>query len=121
MSSSATMAVMPKPKPDQVIRHEIALSRPMQEAIDQYVVAHSFTSFATPTIDLMKDVSGMAVFLSLVAYFGYKFDFLFTGETMSDVITEFRQQRDAVRNVKVGDDTLGNRLDDFLDYVLQRQ
>lgn len=112
---------MPKPKPDQIIRHEIALSRPMQEAFDQYVTAHSFTSFATPTVDLMKDVSGMAVFLSLVAYIGYKFDFIFTGDTMSGLIFEFRQQRDAVRDVKLGEDTFGNRLDDFLDVILSRR
>ena len=112
---------MPKPKPDQIIRHEIALSRPMQEAFDQYVVAHSFTSFATPSVDLMKDVSGMAVFLSLIAYFGYKFDLLFTGDTMSDLIKEFRQQRDAVLDKKIGDETLGDRLDDFLDFVQGRQ
>ena len=121
MCPGVTVRLMPKPKPDQIIRHEIALSRPMQEAFDQYVVAHSFTSFATPSVDLMKDVSGMAVFLSLIAYFGYKFDLLFTGDTMSDLIKEFRQQRDAVLDKKIGDDTLGNRLDDFLDVILSRQ
>jgi hypothetical protein len=29
---------MPKPKPDRVIRHEIALSRPLQESIDSLVM-----------------------------------------------------------------------------------
>lgn len=109
---------MPKPKPDQIIRHEIALSRPMQEAFDQFVVAHSFNSFATPSVDLMKDVSGMAVFLSLVALIGYKFDLIFQGDSMTELINEFRRQRDSVRDIELGDDTFGNRLDDFFDTIL---
>ena len=98
MSTSCSLAVMPKPKPDQVIRHEIALSRPAQEAIDQYVVAHSFRSFATPTVDLMKDVSGMVVFLSVIAAIGYNFEFIATGsDTTVGVLEDFRKQRAAAR------------------------
>jgi len=98
MSTGITLAVMPKPKPDQVIRHEIALSRPMQESVDQYVVAHSFQAVATPIVDLMKDISGMIVFLSVVATIGYNFEFISTGATtMDDVLTDFRSQRAAAR------------------------
>ena len=129
MSASDSMAIMPKPKPDQVIRHEIALSRPMQESIDQYVVAHSFQSISTPIVDLMKDVSGMIVLLSVVAAIGYKFDFISTGaDTMEDVITQFRQQRDiAKQNLATAEilassfgATLDRGVESLLDYILQR-
>tara|TARA_Y100000361_G_scaffold153466_2_gene175344 strand:+ start:971 stop:1309 length:339 start_codon:yes stop_codon:yes gene_type:complete len=111
---------MPKPKPDQIIRHEIALSRPMQEAFDQFVIAHSFNSFATPSVDLMKDVSGMAVFLSILAYVGYKADVILTGETTNAIIREFKQQMDAINDTPVGDTTFGEGLGDFLDKILSR-
>jgi len=123
------MAMMPKPKPDQVIRHEIALSRPMQESVDQFVVAHSFQSISTPIVDLMKDVSGMIVLLSVVAAIGYKFDFISTGaDTMEDVITQFRQQRDiAKQNLATAEilassvgATLDRGVESLLDYILQR-
>ena len=121
--------MMPKPKPDQVIRHEIALSRPMQESVDQFVVAHSFQSISTPIVDLMKDVSGMIVLLSVVAAIGYKFDFISTGaDTMEDVITQFRQQRDiAKQNLATAEilassvgATLDRGVESLLDYILQR-
>ena len=123
------MAMMPKPKPDQVIRHEIALSRPMQESVDQFVVAHSFQSISTPIVDLMKDVSGMIVLLSVVAAIGYKCDFISTGaDTMEDVITQFRQQRDiAKQNLATAEilassvgATLDRGVESLLDYILQR-
>ena len=123
------MAMMPKPKPDQVIRHEIALSRPMQESVDQFVVAHSFQSISTPIVDLMKDVSGMIVLLSVVAAIGYKFDFISTGaDTMEDVITQFRQQRDiAKQNLATAEilassvgATLDRGVESLLDYIMQR-
>ncbi len=89
---------MPKPKPDQVIRHELALSRPMQISVDQYVTAHSFQAIATPVVDLMKDVSGMIVFLSVVAAIGYNFDFIATGATTIDeALTMFKEQRAAAQ------------------------
>lgn len=129
MPSGYSMAMMPKPKPDQVIRHEIALSRPMQESVDQFVVAHSFQSISTPIVDLMKDVSGMIVLLSVVAAIGYKFDFISTGaDTMEDVITQFRQQRDiAKQNLATAEilassvgATLDRGVESLLDYILQR-
>jgi hypothetical protein len=74
---------MPKPKPDQVIRHEIVLSRPLQDTVDGLVGSMQFSNIATPAVDLMKDVSGMAVFLSLVASLGLTgvgFTLILTGQ-----------------------------------------
>lgn len=142
MSSSATLAIMPKPKPDQVIRHEIVLSRPLQETVDGLVGSAQFKNIATPTVDLMKDVSGMAVFLSLVAALGLTgvgFSLILSGqeETAEEVIKLFLNQskvaRAAKTGVQIGDtlvatpgvigsagSSLGDGISEFLDTILSR-
>jgi len=133
---------MPKPKPDQVIRHEIALSRPLQETLDGLVGSAQFKNIATPTVDLMKDVSGMAVFLSLVAALGLTgvgFTLLLSGqeETAEEIIQLFLSQSKVARANKgaqaIGDaassitnttiggvSTLGDEVSNFLDTILSR-
>ena len=136
MSTSVTMAVMPKPKPDQVIRHEIVLSRPLQETIDGLVGSAQFRNIATPTVDLMKDVSGMAVFLSLVAALGLTgigFNLILSGqeETAEEVIQLFLNQSKVARAGR-GAEALGSAagslasgidsgISDFLDSILSRK
>ena len=126
---------MPKPKPDQVIRHEIVLSRPLQETVDGLVGSAQFRNIATPTVDLMKDVSGMAVFLSLVAALGFTgvgFNLVLSGqeETAEEVIQLFLNQSKLAR-VGRGVETLGSAagsvasgidsgISDFLDSILSR-
>ena len=105
---------MPKPKPDQVIRHEIVLSRPLQDTVDGLVGSMQFSNIATPAVDLMKDVSGMAVFLSLVASLGLTgvgFTLILTGQedTAESVINAFLMQSKTARTAKgltaIGDTT----------------
>ena len=126
---------MPKPKPDQVIRHEIVLSRPLQETIDGLVGSTQFRNIATPTVDLMKDVSGMAVFLSLVAALGLTgigFNLILSGqeETAEEVIQLFLNQSKVARAGR-GVEALGSAtgslvsgidsgISDFLDTILSR-
>ena len=126
---------MPKPKPDQVIRHEIVLSRPLQETVDGLVGSAQFRNIATPTVDLIKDVSGMAVFLSLVAALGFTgvgFNLVLSGqeETAEEVIQLFLNQSKLAR-VGRGVETLGSAagsvasgidsgISDFLDSILSR-
>ncbi len=135
MSSSYSLAVMPKPKPDQVIRHEIVLSRPLQETVDGLVGSAQFRNIATPTVDLMKDVSGMAVFLSLVAALGLAgvgFNLVLSGqeETAEEVIQVFLNQSKIARAGR-GVETLGSAagsvasgidsgISDFLNSILSR-
>lgn len=52
---------MPKPKPDQTIRHEISLSRPTQDLLSDAVVAYQINKVATPLVSLLSDVSAMAL------------------------------------------------------------
>ena len=135
MCASPTVRLMPKPKPDQVIRHEIVLSRPLQETVDGLVGSAQFRNIATPTVDLMKDVSGMAVFLSLVAALGLTgvgFNLVLSGqeETAEEVIKLFLNQSKLAR-VGRGVETLGSAagsvasgidsgISDFLDSILSR-
>lgn len=135
MCASPTVRLMPKPKPDQVIRHEIVLSRPLQETVDGLVGSAQFRNIATPTVDLMKDVSGMAVFLSLVAALGLTgvgFNLVLSGqeETAEEVIQLFLNQSKLAR-VGRGVETLGSAagsvasgidsgISDFLDSILSR-
>lgn len=127
---------MPKPKPDQVIRHEIVLSRPLQETVDGLVGSAQFRNIATPTVDLMKDVSGMAVFLSLVAALGLTgigFNLILSGqeETAEEVIQLFLNQSKVARAGR-GAEALGSAagslasgidsgISDFLDSILSRK
>ena len=61
---------MPKPKPDQVVRHEVVLSRPLQETVDSLVSTVNFRNVADPTVRLLNDVTGMATFLGILASLG---------------------------------------------------
>ena len=61
---------MPKPKPDQVIRHEFVLGRSEREMLREATTAYQVNRIATPMVSLMNDVSGMTVFLSAIAAVG---------------------------------------------------
>ena len=51
---------MPKPKPDQVIRHEIVLGRSERELIEGALVAYQVNKISTPLVALISDVSAMS-------------------------------------------------------------
>lgn len=74
---------MPKPKPDQVIRHEIVLSRPLQETVDGLTATTQFKNVADPVVRLLNDVTGFATFLGILASLGLTgvvFDYMYGGE-----------------------------------------
>jgi len=65
---------MPKPKPDQVIRHEIVLGRSERELIEGALVAYQVNKIASPAVALISDVSAMTFIFSLIGgYFGIKY------------------------------------------------
>ena len=106
MSSSYSLAIMPKPKPDQVIRHEIALSRPMQETLDSYVATAQFKNIADPTVKLLNDVTGTATVLSLLGTLGLTgvyFTYIYGGEdSVLDVFNNWVAQRASALAEKSG-------------------
>ena len=68
---------MPKPKPDQVIRHEIVLGRSERELISDGLLAYQVNRISTPLVALLSDVSAMGlIFGGLATYYGFKFDII---------------------------------------------
>lgn len=66
---------MPKPKPDQVIRHEIVLGRVERELLETANAAYTFNKVSNPLVALISDVSAVTLILSLIAtYYGFKWD-----------------------------------------------
>ena len=66
---------MPKPKPDQVIRHEIVLGRSERELISDGLLAYQVNRISTPLVALISDVSAMSLILGgLATYYGFKFE-----------------------------------------------
>lgn len=61
---------MPKPKPDNIIRHEIVLGRSERELLDTIVTANAANKVMTPLVSLMSDASGMLVFLTILEVLG---------------------------------------------------
>ena len=61
-----------KKKPDRVVVHRIELQQFERNLIEQAATAYSINKILTPAVDLMKDVSGMIVFASLLTYIGIK-------------------------------------------------
>ena len=64
------MIPLPKPKPDQVIRHELVLGSVERKLLDEATTAYQVNKIATPIVNLMNDVTGMIVLLSLLASVG---------------------------------------------------
>jgi len=88
---------MTKRKPDKVIEYRFSLQDKEREILDQFVNAHTFNSITTPIVSLMNDVTGMIVFLSLVAsVLGFTFltGMLGSDPDMADVIDAFLTQRE---------------------------
>ena len=90
---------MPKPKPDQVIRHEIVLGRSERELIEGALVAYQINRIATPTVALLSDVSAMSIVLTaLGTYLGFKYSIgSLAIDTTQDLINDFQNQYEAYK------------------------
>ena len=51
----------------KVIEHRISFGTKERQMIDRVVGSYQFNRIATPTVDLMKDATGMAVFAGIIA------------------------------------------------------
>ena len=85
---------MPKPKPDQVIRHEIVFGRSERDLIEGALVAYQVNRIATPAVALISDISAMAiVFSALGTYLGFKFEIFQGGYSdMIGLLNDFQSQ-----------------------------
>tara|TARA_R110002153_G_scaffold62651_1_gene168493 strand:- start:151 stop:528 length:378 start_codon:yes stop_codon:yes gene_type:complete len=90
---------MPKPKPDQVIRHEIVLGRSERDLLDSALMAYGFNRVATPTVALLSDISAMSIVLTaLGTYLGFKYSVgSLAIDTTQDLINDFQAQYDAYK------------------------
>jgi len=91
---------MTKRKPDTVIEYRISLQDKEREILESAIGAYQVNRIMTPIVTLMNDVTGMAVFLTLVAALGFTgvaFTFvtamLSTDSTAADLIDAFTTQR----------------------------
>ncbi len=103
---------MPKPKPDQVIRHEIVLGRSERELISDGLVAYQVNRISTPLVALLSDVSAMSIILGgLATYYGFKFDIIpSAGQSALDLYNDWLIQYNAwketvteIRNDPIGE------------------
>mgnify|MGYP003628209180 CR=1 FL=1 len=89
------MVCIPKPKPDQVIRHEIVLGRSERELVSDSILAYQFNKISTPMVALFSDASAMALILGgLATYYGFPF-VVGVGETSLDIYNDWKIQYDA--------------------------
>lgn len=90
---------MPKPKPDQVIRHEIVLGRSERELISDGLLAYQVNRISTPLVALLSDASAMGLILGGIAtYYGFKFDVGTRAyESGLDLFNDWKVQYDAYK------------------------
>ena len=93
------MEHLPKPKPDQVVRHEIVFGRAERELISDGLLAYQVNRISTPLVALLSDASAMGLILGGIAtYYGFKFDVgTRVYESGLDLYNDWKIQYDAWR------------------------
>jgi len=61
---------MPKPKPDQVVRHELVLGRAEREQLDTLIGGMTVRNVGTPAVALLSDVSALLALAALLEALG---------------------------------------------------
>ena len=92
---------MAKRPPDKVIEYRISLQDYERDMFSSAIGAYQMNRIATPIINLMNDVTGMVVFLTILAAVGVTgvtFTFLTamltSDSSMADIIDAFTTQRE---------------------------
>jgi len=103
---------MPKPKPDNIVRHEIVLGRSERELISDGLLAYQINRISTPLVALLSDASAMGlIFGGLATYYGFKFDIgTRVYDSSLDLYNDFKTQYDAHKETlgDIRDDPLGS-------------
>ena len=103
---------MPKPKPDQVIRHEIVLGRSERELISDGLMAYQINRISTPLVALLSDASAMGlIFGGIATYYGFKFDVgTRVYDSSLDLYNDFKTQYDGHKETlgDIREDPLGS-------------
>ena len=61
---------MPKPKPTEVIRHEVVLGRSERDLLEGALMAYGFNRVATPLVAGLSDVSFIVTVAGILAAIG---------------------------------------------------
>ena len=85
---------MPKPKPDQVIRHEIVLGRSERELIRDSQTLFAVKNFSSLGVEILKDATALAAFWILFSRFFPDLNFVFppnagSGEILSSAVNQY--------------------------------
>jgi len=94
---------LPKPKPDQIIRHEYVLGKVERQMLEQTSTAYSINRVLNPIVAALSDVSFVATILSLYGvYLGFKWDLGSRGldlakNTVSELIGDFQDTYEEVK------------------------
>tara|TARA_Y100000996_G_scaffold402826_1_gene375189 strand:+ start:923 stop:1375 length:453 start_codon:yes stop_codon:yes gene_type:complete len=90
---------MPKPKPDNIVRHEIVLGRSERQLIEDGLLAYQINRISTPLVALLSDASAMGlIFAGLGTYYGFKFDIIpNAAQSTADLYNNFKAQYDAAK------------------------
>jgi len=109
---------MPKPKPDQVIRHEIVLGRSERELISDGIAAYQFNRITTPLVALFSDASAMGLILGgLATYYGFKFDIIPGAyDNALDIYNDWKVQYDSWR--ETAGDIRADPLGEILGFII---
>lgn len=106
---------MPKPKPDNIVRHEIVLGRSERQLIEDGLLAYQINRISTPLVALLSDASAMGLILGGIAtYYGFKFEIPQQGyDSALELYNDFRTQYDAFKETvtDVRQDPLGSIVD----------
>jgi len=106
---------MPKPKPDNIVRHEIVLGRSERQLIEDGLLAYQINRISTPLVALLSDASAMGLILGGIAtYYGFKFEIPQQGyDSALELYNDFRTQYDAFKETvtDVRQDPIGSIVD----------
>ena len=64
------MINMPRPKPDQIIRHQIVFGEADRKILDRAIDSYTFNNFTRNAVALLNDPQGLAAFLAILAASG---------------------------------------------------
>ena len=98
---------MPKPKPDNVVRHEIVLGRSEREMLRDAFTAYQVNKVAVPFVSAVSDISFMA--WVLLAYNYFFNENLPISEEAGGLVTSLKQDFDFYRTTKEYQDNYQKR------------
>ena len=126
---------MPRPKPDQIIRHQIVFGEADRKILDRAIDSYTLSNLTKNAVTLMNDVTGMVTFLTLLGatgILGASFIFKVNEGAVAKgateiIIEEFRNQyKDAVQRRQVDRETAQERgasvvggLENLVDQILK--